>query len=615
MSIHPSIPLCNIKALRIADALVKFFTLVGLPSLIQSDQGSNFMSSLMQQVTHQLGIKQCKSSAYHPETQGALERFHQTLKLMIRTYCLQYEKQWDQGIHLLLFAVREVVQESLGFSPFELVFGRTVRGPLKLLKEGWLTEEPSYQPVGSCLSSPYQTGSRWRTGSEESEACAGKVWYDRKSKLHKFSVGDKVLVLLLLQNHTLQARYCGPYLVTKKVNDVDYVISTPDRQKTLRLCHVNTLKPYKEKVLVPDQGVHPMLTVALETPISREEVPPENDMPGECGKLKNSSILANLESKVQHLSASRQAQLSSLLNEFVDVFPDVPKQTTAMLHDMEVGDASPIKQHPYHINPLKLEVMKKEVEYMLVNGIIEPSKSQWSSPCILVPKGDGSNRFCTDFRKVNTITKTDSYPIPRVEDCIDKIGRAEYVSKFDLLKGYWQVPLTPRAKEITAFVTPTGFYQYRVMPFGLKNAPATFQQMIHQILAGLEGCEGYIDDIIIFSDTWDQHMERMKQFLTRLRQAQLTVNLAKSEFGQACITYLGHVVGKGGVKSIHAKVDAILNFPTPKSKSQLMRFLGMVGFYQKFCKNFAVVAEPLTRLLQKKHSFTRRSTKLHGVIS
>ena len=138
---------------------------------------------------------------------------------------------------------------------------------------------------------------------------------------------------------------------------------------------------------------------------------------------------------------------------------------------------------------------------------------------------------------MNLITKADSYPIPRVEDCIDKIGGAEYVSKFDLLKGYWQVPLTPRAKEVTAFVTPTGFFQYKVMPFGLKNAPATFQRIIHQVLAGLEGCEGYIDDIVIFSDTWEQHLQRIQQFLTWLRQAQLTVNLAKSEFGQACVTY------------------------------------------------------------------------------
>jgi len=156
---------------------------------------------------------------------------------------------------------------------------------------------------------------------------------------------------------------------------------------------------------------------------------------------------------------------------------------------------------------------------------------------------------------VNFITRTDSYPIPRVKVCNDKVGYAEYV-----MKGHWQVPLTPRAKEITAFVTPTGFFQYGVMPFGLKNAPTTFQCMIHQVLSDLEGCEGYIDDIAIFSDTWDQHMERMKQFLTRLRQAQLMINLAKS---QACVMYLGHVVGKGGVKPIQAKIDVITNFPTP----------------------------------------------------
>lgn len=130
-----AIPLRNIKAKKVVSSLIKFFTLVGLPRSIQSDQGSNFMSGLFQQVMYQLGIKQFKSSAYHPESQGALERFHQTLKTMIRTYCLKEEKEWDEGVHLLLFAIRESIQESLGFSPFELVFGRVVRGPLKLLKE------------------------------------------------------------------------------------------------------------------------------------------------------------------------------------------------------------------------------------------------------------------------------------------------------------------------------------------------------------------------------------------------------------------------------------------------------------------------------------------------
>ena len=244
-----AIPVQNIKAPRIAEALVKFFTLVALPSVIQSDQGSNFMSSLMQQVTHQLEIKQCKSSAYHPESQGALERFHQTLKSMICTYCLQFEKQWDQGIHFLLFAVREAVQESLGYSPFELAFGHTVRDPLKLLKEGWLTEEPPTNLLDhvSALRSRLAAAGELAQKNLKSAQSKMKLWYNRKAKLHKFYVSDKVLVLLPLQNHSLQAKYYGPYLVSKKVNDVDYIISTPDRRKTCRLCHINMLKPYKEK--------------------------------------------------------------------------------------------------------------------------------------------------------------------------------------------------------------------------------------------------------------------------------------------------------------------------------------------------------------------------------
>ena len=135
-----------------------------------------------------------------------------------------------------------------------------------------------------------------------------------------------------------------------------------------------------------------------------------------------------------------------------------------MCHDVDVGDATPIKQHPYRLNPEKAEHLKKEITYMLENDIIEPSCSEWSSPCVLVPKPDKSYRFCTDFRKVNVVTKTDSYPIPRIDDCIDKIGHAKYVTKFDLLKGYWQVPLTDRAIEVCAFVTPRGLHQYKVMP-------------------------------------------------------------------------------------------------------------------------------------------------------
>ena len=154
-------------------------------------------------------------------------------------------------------------------------------------------------------------------------------------------------------------------------------------------------------------------------------------------------------------------------------------------------------------------------------------------------------RFCTDFRKVNDKTKSDSFPIPRIADCIhvDQIGNAKFVSRCDMLKGHWQVPLTQLAREISAFVTPSGLYQYKVMPFGMKNAPATFQRTVNKLVRDIDGCEGYIDDVVIFSDNWSDHIRQIKRFFQIMQEAKLTINLMKSEFGKVTVKYLGHIVG------------------------------------------------------------------------
>ena len=173
---------------------------------------------------------------------------------------------------------------------------------------------------------------------------------------------------------------------------------------------------------------------------------------------------------------------------------------------------------------------------------------------------------------------------------------------FDLLKGYWQVPLTDRGKEISAFCTPDALYQYRVMPFGMKNAPATFQhvqRMLNHIVADIEGCEAYVDNLIVYSQTWEQHIGQLCRLFEKLSQAKLTVNLVKSEFCQAYVVYLGHVVGQGMVNHIKVKVEEIEKFPTPRTKKELQRFLGMAGCSRKFCQNYSDVASPLTNLLAK----------------
>ena len=463
-----AIPLRNIKTKTIVKALIKFFTFVGLPKSVQSDQGSNFMSGIFQQVMHELGITQYRSSAYHPESQGALERFHQTLKNMLRTYCFDTDKDWDEGVHLLLFAVRESVQESLGFSPFELVFGHSVRGPLKLLKEKFLAEDNIQlnllQYVSDFRERLCKACEVARSNLKHAQDKM-KERYDKKTEERSFKPGDSVLALLPIPYRPLQARYFGPFTVDKKVSDLNYVINTPDRRKQKQMCHINMLKRYIDR-----DGTN-IKTVSVVNSAPQENFVDDFDCETDacenmepCSlKLENSDILNNLDQKLNHLEQAQKEELKQLLIEYEHLFPDIPTRTDKIFHDVIIEDSQPIKQHPYRMNPTKQNYLREEVKYLLDNDFIEPSQSDYSSPCILVPKPNGTYRMCTDYRKINTVTKTDSFPIPRIDDCIDKVGKAKFVTKCDLLKGFWQIPLTDRAKEISAFVTPDGLYQYKVV--------------------------------------------------------------------------------------------------------------------------------------------------------
>jgi len=183
-----------------------------------------------------------------------------------------------------------------------------------------------------------------------------------------------------------------------------------------------------------------------------------------------------------------------------------------------------------------------------------------------------------------------------MEDCIDTIGSAVFITKLDLLKGYWQVPLTERASDVSAFVTPDHFLQYTVMAFGMRNAPATFQRLMNIVLGGVPQCNVYLDDIVVYSNDWESHVASLAIVFERLAKAALTLNLAKCDFARATVTYLGKQVGQGQVKPVDAKVAAVLAYPVPTNRRELRRFLGMTGYYRCFCKNFSVVVAPLTKL-------------------
>ena len=435
---------------------------------------------------------------------------------------------------MLLFAVRESVQESVGFSPFELIFGHSVLGLLKLLKEKFLSNDESpfnlLQYVSDFRNRLSRACEVARSNLKTSQGKM-KARYDNHVIDRTFKPGDKVLALLPIPGRPLQARYFGPYTTDKKTSDLNYIINTPGRRKNKPMCHVNMLKEYFDRNSSIPKPITVVNTVPQESNVFEPEINSDfidKSDPGPS-KLENSDILRNLNNKLSLLGPSQQEELKQLKHEYEHVFPDIPTRTDKIYHDVIEEDSKPIKQHPYRMNPLKQKYLQDEVRYLLENEFIEPSQSNYNSPCILVPKSNGTE-------------KTNSFPIPRIDDCIDTVGNSKYVTKFDLLKGFWQVPLTDKAKELSVFATPNGLYQCKVMPFGMKNSPATFQRLVNNVICGLDGCDTYIDDVIIYSDSWSDHLQRIRKFFDRLSKAKLTVNLAKTEFCHASVTCLGHLV-------------------------------------------------------------------------
>jgi hypothetical protein len=307
-----AVPLRKINSQSIVKALVKFFTVFGIPKEIQSDRGSVFLSGIFQQVMHLLQVKQIVSSAYHPESQGALERYHQTMKSMLRAYCFEHDSDWDESIPFVLFASRSAVQESLGFSPFDLVFGHHVRGPLTAVSESILNEESNDSLLDYVVKFRERLQAAWRSAHDNLRESQTKMKsrYDKHSANRTFEPGDKVLVLFPVTGKPLQAKYMGPYVIDKKVGPLDYLVHTPDRRKGKQMCHVNMLKAYHSRDdSSPVVIVNSSKSVEHCKEIDLLELDPVvtdcDDFYGGVTKAhalsKNSDVLSDLHSRLSHV--------------------------------------------------------------------------------------------------------------------------------------------------------------------------------------------------------------------------------------------------------------------------------------------------------------------------
>ena len=273
-------------------------------------------------------------------------------------------------------------------------------------------------------------------------------------------------------------------------------------------------------------------------------------------------------------------------------------RTSLVTHDIDTGDAAPIRQPPRRVPFMMQPELDKEMSRMLEQRVVEPGQSPWASPVVLVRKKDGSIRFCVDYRRLNAVTRFDAYPLPRIDETIESLSGAKFFATLDMISGYWQVGLTEEARLKSAFTVRGGLYLWNVMPFGLCNAPSTFERLMETVLQGLQwkSCLVYLDDVVIFGRSEDELIARMDEVFTRLGRAGLKLKPRKCKFFARETEYLGHVVSEAGVAVSPDKITAITEWPVPTNVTEVRSFLGTASYYRRFVQDFATVAAPLHRL-------------------
>ncbi|XP_041981036.1 uncharacterized protein LOC121734489 [Aricia agestis] len=308
------------------------------------------------------------------------------------------------------------------------------------------------------------------------------------------------------------------------------------------------------------------------------------------------------------LESAEREELAQILVRHAHIFRPGGAPTPFAEHRIDTGEHPPIAVPPYRLNPAKKEVMKKEIEKMLQEDIIEECESAWCAPALMIPKARGGVRFCVDYRRLNAVTRSDTYPMPLIDELLQSTKRNCFMSTLDLKSGYWQVSVREEDRDKTAFISPLGIYRFKRMPFGLKNAPATFQRLIDR----LRSCSSlkdvvllaYLDDLLIISEGFQQHLKDLEAVFERLTEYNLCVNREKCVFAREKVKYLGHIITQEGVSIDNDKVSSVLEMKEPTNLKHMRTFLQTCSWFRKFIPNFSQVAEPLTRLTRKNQAWT-----------
>ena len=608
-------PLPNLSAKSVCSALISVFSMASVPRELISDNGSNFTSKLTKEFLARLGCSPKFCLPYHARSVGLSERLVQSMKSMIGKLAAENPRSWHHQIKFALWALRETVNSTTGVSPYQLLTSYPMRGPCAILADSWSGDQPLPLNIGKSvvdylmdLRANIERGLDFAQEHAERAQQAYAEYFNRKSRDKYFEEGDEVLILTPDTTKTKTfARWQGPARVTEVLSPHGYIVELNGVRQRIHADRIRRYLREVDEVTTPDTELSTNVSsstcaVVYENDSDFGDIHVvETDMKGDKTELPSSKIAAET---VSHLSPQQRDELFALLDKYAVCFRDTPGFTDKAVHNIVVTDDFKPRRLPQYKIPHRLRAeVDRQIREMLDLGIIEESDSPMASPVVCVLKGkDGKDgvRVVVDLRYVNRYTVRDQFPVEDINDLLQEVGNSRYLSTFDAKSGYHQTPVNPEHRWLTAFICNGSLYQYARTPFGAKNSGGTFCRAVSEILKPVrEFTKSYVDDMIVHSDEWTDHLRHVEKFLQAISDSGMTLSLKKCEFGKSQVKWCGQLVGSGIRLPDHTKVACIQALMAPKTKRDLRRILGMFAYFSEYIENYAEKALPLTRLTGK----------------
>ena len=589
------IPLKSLRAEEIADNLIQYFSDVGIPKVIRSDNMPSFRSELMEALCTKLNIQQKFSAPFHFASHGTVERVQSTIETILKKFLQENPADWDKMLPFLSFALRNVQHAATGFSASEIVYGHQMRGLLQILRESW-TDGDRVTECKNVTTAQYVTRLTERIEAtlklvRQNMAKAQeqtKRQFDKASTERVLTPGELALVLLPTSSRKMFSCWRGPFKIGRKLENNNYELIIGRRKA---IFHINSLRRYYERDTENDAQITMMV---LEDDLKDD---------GAIVYAHDEQIMTDgKQFKISHQLTDRQrTEFEKMLFEFSDVFNSTPGKTNIITHKIQVTDETPSYTPPFRTPETLREPVERELNSMLQNEIIKrDDHSNWNSPLIVIKKPDGGLRLVNSFVALNERTITEPYQMTNLNELLSRAAGCQYITRVDLTQSYYQIELDPDSQKYTTFSSHIGSFSYLRMPQGLKNAPGTCQKMMNIVLRGMHKFSGsLVDDIVIFDKNPDVHLTHVKHVLERLRNAGLTANKTKSIFAENKLKILGHLLVDGQILPDPEKIRTVSEMKLPKTKSQLKSTIGLFSYFRDFVPHFAEIAFPLSDLTGK----------------